>query len=315
MVSLRGLLLATSLVACGGQHVVVSEAPAPPSAGFLLAVTYDDLPFQEALAPADGALGGTSRLLATLTARSIPAVGFVNCDRGGDELLRLWRAAGLELGNHQANHDNLNRVPLETWLDGARRCHEALKVYNPPRFFRYPYLFQGKTVEVRDAAYATLRGELGQTVAHVTIDNHEWRLAQLYSEALAAGDLARAEAVRGEYIPHLLAATANARAVAQEKLGREVAQVLLLHMNALSVELAGPLMDALAAEGARFVPLEQALADPVFSLPDAYVGPAGISWLYRIEPVVSAWTWEDETWTDLEARYNPPPPPSPPPPP
>lgn len=309
MVSLRGLALAALLVACGGHHGVVSEAPPPPPAReFLLSVTYDDLPFQEALAPADGAVGGTARLLTTLTARSIPAVGFVNCDRGGDEVLRLWRAAGLELGNHQANHDNLNRVPVETWLDGARRCHEALKAYNPPRFFRYPYLFQGKTVEVRDAAYATLRGELGQTIAHVTIDNHEWRLAQLYSEALAAGDIARAEAVRGEYIPHLLAATANARAVAQEKLGREVAHVLLLHMNALSVELAGPLMDALAAEGARFVSLEEALKDPVYALPDAYVGPAGISWLYRIEPVVSAWTWEDETWTTLEARYNPPPP-------
>ncbi|MCK6523359.1 polysaccharide deacetylase family protein [Myxococcota bacterium] len=295
------------LAACGAKHGVETDASTPPAApGFLLAVTYDDLPFQEALAPADGALGGTARLLDALTARSIPAVGFVNCDRGGEEVLRLWRAAGLELGNHQANHDNLNKVPLETWLDGARRCHEALKAYNPPRFFRYPYLFQGKTAEVRDAAYATLRGELGQTIAHVTIDNHEWRLAQLYSEALAAGDTARAEAVRAEYLPHLLAATANSRAVAQTKLGHDVAHVLLLHANALSVELAGPLMDALAAEGARFVTLEEALSDPVYALPDAYAGPAGISWLYRFEPVVSRWTWEDETWTDLEARYNPP---------
>jgi peptidoglycan/xylan/chitin deacetylase (PgdA/CDA1 family) len=307
MFSLLGPLLAGLLIACGGHQGVGTGAPASTPPGFMLAVTYDDLPFQEAYLPADGALGGTSRLLSALAARAAPAVGFVNCDRGGEEVLRLWQAAGLELGNHQANHDSLNKVDIERWLDGARRCHEALKAYNPPRFFRYPYLFQGKTVEVRDAAYTALRGELGQTIAHVTIDNHEWRLAQLYSEALAAGDLARAEAVRGEYVPHLLAATANARALAQAKLGRDVAHVLLLHTNALSVELAGPLLDALAAEGARFVTLEEALADPVYALPDAYVGPAGISWLHRIEPVVSGWTWEDETWRALEARYNPPP--------
>ena len=305
MVSLFVLFFTGLLTACGAHNAPAAEAP-QSAPGFLLAVTYDDLPFQAAQVPPDGALGGTARLIDALTARAIPAVGFVNCDRGGEEVLRLWQAAGLELGNHQANHDNLNKVALEVWLDGARRCHEALKVYNPPRFFRYPYLFQGKTLEVRDAAAATLRGELGQTIAHVTIDNHEWRLAQLYSEAVAAGDDARAEAVRGEYVPHLLAATANARAVAQEKLGRDVAHVLLLHTNALSVELAGPLMDALAAEGARFVTLSEALADPVYALPDAYVGPAGISWLYRVEPVVGHWTWEDETWTDLEARYNPP---------
>jgi peptidoglycan/xylan/chitin deacetylase (PgdA/CDA1 family) len=306
MFSLLGPLLAGLLVACGAHQGAGPEAPASTPPGFMLAITYDDLPFQEAYLPADGALGGTSRLLSALAARAAPAVGFVNCDRGGEEVLRLWQAAGLELGNHQANHDSLNKVPLEPWLDGARRCHEALKAYNPPRFFRYPYLFQGKTVEVRDAAYTALRGELGQTIAHVSIDNHEWRLAQLYSEALAAGDLARAEAVRGEYVPHLLAATANARALAQAKLGRDVAHVLLLHTNALSVELAGPLLDALAAEGARFVTLEEALADPVYALPDAYVGPAGISWLYRIEPIVSGGTWEDETWRALEARYNPP---------
>jgi hypothetical protein len=37
----------------------------------------------------------------------------------------------------------------------------------------------------------------------------------------------------------------------------------------------------LKAKGYRFISLEEALKDPVYSQPETYVGPGGFSWIHR----------------------------------
>ncbi len=56
-------------------------------------------------------------------------------------------------------------------------------------------------------------------------------------------------------------------------------------------------LNALAADGAVFVPLNTALLDPVYSMPDLYIGSRGWSWLYRIAPLDPI----DASWDDAEA--------------
>lgn len=83
--------------------------------------------------------------LAALQAHRAPATGFVNCDRVDPALgiLQAWRDAGFDLGNHQAAHDDLNKVAEERWLAGVARCDALLRevLGGPVAFFRYPYLF------------------------------------------------------------------------------------------------------------------------------------------------------------------------------
>lgn len=69
--------------------------------------------------------------------------------------------------------------------------------------------------------------------------------------------------------------------VSRELLGREPAQILLLHANALNAAYLDELAGMLAGRGYRFVTLDEALADPAYALPDRYVGPRGPSWLER----------------------------------
>jgi hypothetical protein len=61
----------------------------------------------------------------------------------------------------------------------------------------------------------------------------------------------------------------------------EPPQILLLHASSLNAENLGRLLDSLGEKGYRFVSLDEALRDPAFSRPDAYVGPGGITWLHR----------------------------------
>ncbi|MFH1469659.1 MAG: alpha/beta fold hydrolase [Pseudomonadota bacterium] len=275
---------------------------------FRIAVTLDDLPRTGPPHPA-GVVAANQAILAALQAHRVPATGFVTCDRVDPALgvLEAWRDTGMGLGNHQAAHDDLNKVAEERWLAGVARCDTLLRevLGGPVAFFRYPYLFNGPTPEVRDRVLAALTGTYGYTIGRVSVDNHEWKLAELYGKALANGDTERAAAISAYYPQHILAAVANFRAVSRRKLGRDVAHVLLLHDNALNADHLDDLLTALEGGGARFVPLEEALADPVYALPSAYEGKWGISWLYRIAPVDTETPWDDAAWEEIRARFGP----------
>lgn len=132
---------------------VASAANARPS----ITLTFDDL-------PAHGPLpAGTTRLAivqdivtALKTARVGEVYGFVNgvlTEREVDmPVLKLWRDAGLPIGNHGWSHLNLDDVgataasadlvrnePLIAALAGSTDWH----------WFRYPYLAEGLDPAVR----------------------------------------------------------------------------------------------------------------------------------------------------------------------
>lgn len=286
-----------------------SVAMADPPVPFEIAVTVDDVPWVGP-PPTDGRAAGNAAVIDALRSRGVPAVAFVVCSREPAEgpVVRQWLDAGFELGNHHLDHSDLSRVDPDRWLDGARACHAALTgwIGKAPRYFRYPFLHNGPTAAIRDRVRGVLTGELGQAIARVSVDNHEWKIAELYGLALAAGDAARADALAALYVPHMLAATAHARATARAKFGRDIRHVLLLHQNTLNAHHLGRLLDALAAAGARFVTLERALADPIYAAPDAYVGTKGIAWAYRVAPVTpdAEWRFENESWAALRAQFG-----------
>jgi peptidoglycan-N-acetylglucosamine deacetylase len=264
-----------------------------------LAVTIDDIPWVGATHPGETQLDATRRLLAALAAHGVTAVGFVNCDRVTKDspVLRAWLDAGQRVGNHTAAHLDLNRAEPGRWLRDARRCHAFVEDLDDGIvWFRYPYLHQGQTAARRRAA-AELLAELGSRNAHVSIDTSDWILAAAYGDALRRGDAALQREIGAAFIDHVLAAAAHYRAVARERAQRDIAHVLLLHANALVADHLDDLLGSLRAEGFRFVPLEDALADPVYDRPDDYTGPDGLSWLYRFEPAAP----ELKAWDDAEA--------------
>jgi hypothetical protein len=59
--------------------------------------------------------------------------------------------------------------------------------------------------------------------------------------------------------------------VSRRVTGREVAQILLLHANALNADRFDALAAALKRRGYRFVTVAQALEDPVYRLRDEFV--------------------------------------------
>ena len=58
-------------------------------------------------------------------------------------------------------------------------------------------------------------------------------------------------------------------------------QTLLIHANFINSDYFDDLVAMFIRRGYKFVDLETALNDDAYSLPDTYVGGAGISWLHR----------------------------------
>jgi len=313
--SRHGLMHVLLLAACEPAPVpppaadtrIPAEAP-PPEANGTMAVTIDDLPWVGDLPPGLDRAAANRRLLEALTARGVPATGFVNCGRepAGSPILRLWQEAGMEIGNHTEQHLDLNRADVDAWIADARSCDRRLREVTGRAAvpFRYPYLHRGPTVEryrrAREAVDA-----LGGPIAPVTINTADWVIDDAYIEALRAGDAARAREIGEALVEHVLLATAHYQERARERVGRDVSHILLLHANTLLADHLGTLIDRLGERGFRFVSLEEALRDPVYAMPDVYIGREGLSWLYRFEPPIpEAHAWDTAEAARLRDRYR-----------
>ena len=118
---------------------VVASAQTPQRS---VAVTFDDLPYQasdEALCDPVEAMALTTDFLAMLRPLDAHATAFVNEGKGCDEtrpdlmprILNAWLDAGVDLGNHTAQHINIHRSTVEDYLAdvdaGAPYMREALE--------------------------------------------------------------------------------------------------------------------------------------------------------------------------------------------
>lgn len=293
------ILAALALALAASPGTTADAAPAP---GRRLAVTIDDLPANPAGSVAKDPATQTAmtrKLLATLAAWSIPAVGFVNegaLDVPGETaaereeriaVLRLWTDAGLELGNHTYSHRSLNREPLDAFQADVVRGEAVTRALlagsgKSLRYFRHPFLQVGLELDKR-RAFERFLAERGYTVAPVTVDNDEWIFAAVYADALRRGDPAAAERVANEYLAYMEQVFGFVEEVSRRLLGRELPQVLLIHANALNADHLDALAARIEARGYRYVTLEEALRDPAYSRPDDYVGAWGLSWLHHWE--------------------------------
>lgn len=267
-----------------------------------MAVTFDDLPATSA-----GAVGTdttsledlTRRLVTLVQQRHVPTIGFVNERRlfaagaRADDverrigLLRIWLDAGFELGNHTYSHPDLNTTPLDQFqadvLRGETVTRALLKERGQtPRFFRHPFLHVGADLETRRAFEAFL-ADHGYTVAPVTIDNDEFVYAAAYAGALRRGDRAAAARIAEDYLRYLDEVFSFFEDVSRRTIGREIAQVLILHANSLNADRFGAVADAIVRRGYRFVTIAEALEDPAYRRPDDFVGAPSNSWFSHWE--------------------------------
>lgn len=261
-----------------------------------MAITVDDLPVAQPSWHNDQQMDRiTEDLLATFAEHGVPAVGFVNEGKLEKErevdafrlgLLERWLNAGLELGNHGYAHLDLHRVSPEDWqADVIRGEVETRKLVEASggslRYFRHPFLHVGMTAELQNEISAFL-GSRGYTVAPVTIDNGEWIYGRAYARAFNDDDEELKIRLGQDYVRYMLEVVRFYEGQGQAIVGRAIPHVLLIHAYALNADWLDRLLDELEQRGYRWISLEEALEDPVYTRAiNGWTGQGGISWLHR----------------------------------
>jgi hypothetical protein len=115
----------------------------------------------------------------------------------------------------------------------------------------------------------------------VTIDNYDYIFAAAYDRSLEAGDRTLTGRITAAYLDYMEACVEYYEQQSVGSSGREIAQTLLMHANALNGATFEALIDRLRKRGYRFVPLHEALKDPAYASKDEFIGPGGITWLHR----------------------------------
>jgi peptidoglycan-N-acetylglucosamine deacetylase len=261
-----------------------------------IAVTFDDIPGVAMLRSQRcnrNAFAEVNRkLLRKVAEHRIPATGLVVegrlCERersGLPGILKMWLDAGHELGNHTFSHEDLNNTPLARYqadvIRGESLTSALLKERGKRlRYFRHPFLHAGKDLATKRAFEKFLTSR-GYRIAPVTIDNQEWVFAEVYAMARERGDEATAKRVADSYIAYMEDIFDFFERRAVEVVGREIRQVLLLHVNPLNADYLDELARMMRRRGYAFVSLDRALQDPAYRLADTYAGMMGLSWIHR----------------------------------
>ena len=253
-----------------------------------ICVTFNELPVSQAFDTVDR-VAVTKQLLEVLDRHQVIAVGFVVGEKidNSYDLLGQWLNAGHQLGNLTYSHQNLHEMSIEQFIrditTGSEKLEPMLAGFGQKgRWFRYPFLHYGATVQAKRQIRLYLEAQ-DLAVAHVTIVIDDY-LYNLTLEKISQGnDSTNYEILRYEYISHVLSEVERCETVAREILKRPCRHILQLRANRLNALYLDALLTALMDMGYKFISIDEALRDRLFSMPEAYLGLRGVGYLDMIK--------------------------------
>ena len=267
----------------------------------------------------------TMRLLVEkLKAHRVPAIGFVQGAQISDgekmypvraEIVRTWRDAGFEIGIGGYKHIWFHNTPFDEYVANVEKNETITKKILaekslPLRYFSYPFLNNGKTLEDKNRFenWLTTRGL--RSVKY-TFDNSEWVYSFAYDMARKDNDVNTMKEIRADYLDYMTRMTEHYEAYSTEMFGRDIAQTLVLTPSRLITDTADEFFGMLAKRGYKFVSMDEAQADEAYQTKEAVIETqSGISWFerwqmaqgkkLRDEPRVHESVWK--TWQAMKDK-------------
>ena len=249
-----------------------------------IAITIDDLPSHGALPPGMTRADVAKSIIGALGQAHAPKVyGFVNAKKLEQhpeevEVLRLWRKAGFPLGNHTYAHLSLNDSSADQFDQNVAADEPELKSLMGRQnwhWFRYPYLWEGDTLEKRHAVRQYLKDHKYH-IAQVTLDFEDYLWNAPYARCAEKNDAASIEWLKSSYMAAATEYIALGQFEAKLIYGHDIRHVLLLHIGGFETVMLPQLLDTLKRQGFRFLTLPDAEKDPAYkSDPDLAVKDGG----------------------------------------
>jgi peptidoglycan/xylan/chitin deacetylase (PgdA/CDA1 family) len=236
-----------------------------------VAFTWDDLPAHSALPQGETRVEIGQKLIQAMKDAHLPPIyGFVNGNAIEREpaaapVLKDWRDAGLQLGNHAWSHMNLNTATLADWEADVLKNEPVLEKYAAGgdwHWLRFPYLAEGsgyKRAEARKFLAAH-----GYKIAAVTMSFGDYMWNEPYARCVAKNDTAAIGQLETSYLDAAAQDIDFRRAMAKSLFGHDIPHVLLMHVGAFDARMLPRLLKLYRDHGFSFVTLQDAEKDPFY---------------------------------------------------
>jgi len=237
-----------------------------------IAFTWDDLPAHSALPAGETRVEIGRKLIAAMKDAHLPPVyGFVNGiaierEPASAPMLKDWRDAGFQLGNHTWSHMNLNTSTAAAWEEDLLKNEPVLQKYAAGgdwHWFRYPFLAEGDTPAKRAETRRFLAGH-GYKIAAVTMSFGDYMWNEPYARCVAKNDTASIAQLESSYLDAAAADADYRRAMARALYGHDIPYVLLMHVGAFDARMLLRLIKLYRDKGFSFITLEEAEKDPFY---------------------------------------------------
>jgi hypothetical protein len=200
------------------------------------------------------------------------------------DILRMWVETGLRVGNHTFAHPNLNRVSAADYIGDIERNEAMLVEVAGPlwgRVFRYPYLREGDTPQKRRAVRRWLAAH-GYQIAQVTVYFDDWAWNDAYARCVGRPDPGAIQWLKQSFLQLAVQRLAWSEAVAKAMLGRQIKQILLLHLGAFDAVMLDELLAAYRQAGVTMIGLIEAMTDPAYKLDPDIVWDGELTFLLQV---------------------------------
>lgn len=276
-----------------------------------IALTFDDAP-----------LGGgplfpgnerTKRIIQSLREQNVKQVAFFvvtsYIDSSSISRLESYSAAGHLIANHSHTHPWIHKVGTANYIADIAKADSLLTGLFPyKKWYRYPFLNEGRTVSSRDSIRRAL-SDLNLFNGYVTVDNYDWYLNGAFRKAVQQNMNVNYDRLREVYLDHIWQSIQFYDNIGKQVLNRSPKHVLLLHENDLAALFIADLVQLLRKKGWEIISPEEAYADPIAKhIPNVLFNGQGrigaIAFEKGMKPADLVQASEDEAYLDklLESK-------------
>lgn len=232
-----------------------------------IAITIDDLPFVASGSSTPASLKRTEdrfmALIKPLVDNQVPATGFVIGEAVAKNewyLLEAFRNQGFALGNHTYTHKSLNSMSASKYIADIDKADSVLSpVITEPKYFRYPYLAEGKG-QKKQQVYDYL-ADHQYTIAPVTIDSKDYEFNARFYKIAYRKRAQNLPEVKKRYLAYIWKQTLLAERRSKKIEGQPVKQILLIHANLLNSLCLEDIIEMYKKNGYKFISLADALKE------------------------------------------------------
>lgn len=234
-----------------------------------IALTFDDAPMPSTKHFTSEAR--TKKLIKKLKDLKVPPVMiFANPCKRDDTAsvvaqLKKYTDAGHFIGNHTCTHPRLDDVGYDVFSKDAEKADKILRPLFKGKtvYFRFPYLNEGKDVEIQKKMRGWRRLN-GYQDGYVSVDDDDYVFSQTINQAKDAGKKIDYKKVESLFVKHVMGAVNFYDDLAVKTLGRSPKHVLLLHEMDATVLFVDALVKELRAQGWTIISIEDAYKDTLY---------------------------------------------------